>query len=59
MGWRAIGGTVILLGLLFAGLPPAKAAIIIGALLLLSRRVESQLLLSRRVESQRVYAEID
>lgn len=49
MGWKAIAGTVLLLALLFAGLPPAKAAIIIGALLLLTRRIESQ----------RVYAEID
>jgi Na+/H+ antiporter NhaD/arsenite permease-like protein len=35
--------------LLFAGQPPAKVAVIIGALLLLTRRVRSQ----------RVYAEID
>jgi len=49
MGWRAVAGTVILLGLLFAGQPPAKAAIVIGALLLLTRRIKSQ----------RVYAEID
>jgi len=49
MGFRAIAATAILLVLLFAGLPPAKAAIIIGALLLLTRRVKSQ----------RVYAEID
>lgn len=49
MGWKAVSASVILLGLLFAGLPPAKAAIIIGALLLLTRRITSQ----------RVYAEID
>jgi Na+/H+ antiporter NhaD/arsenite permease-like protein len=49
MGWRAVAGTVILLGLLFAGQPPAKAAIVIGALLLLTPRIKSQ----------RVYAEID
>lgn len=49
MGWKAVVASVLLLGLLFAGLPPAKAAIIIGALLLLTRRIESQ----------RVYAEID
>jgi Na+/H+ antiporter NhaD/arsenite permease-like protein len=49
MGWRALAGTVILLVLLFTGQPPAKAAIVIGALLLLTRRIESQ----------RVYAQID
>jgi Na+/H+ antiporter NhaD/arsenite permease-like protein len=49
MGWKAIAATVVLLALLFAGLPPAKAAIIVGAILLLTRRIESQ----------RVYAEID
>lgn len=38
-----------LLVLLFAGQPPAKAAIVIGA----------PLLLTRRVRSERVYAEID
>jgi Na+/H+ antiporter NhaD/arsenite permease-like protein len=49
MGWKAVVGSLLLLGLLFAGLHPAKAAIIIGALLLLTRRIESH----------RVYAEID
>ncbi|HUB14438.1 MAG TPA: anion transporter [Acetobacteraceae bacterium] len=46
---RALGATVVLVALFFAGQPPAKAAIIIGALLLLTRRVRST----------RVYAEID
>ncbi|HEY3849086.1 MAG TPA: anion transporter [Acetobacteraceae bacterium] len=46
---RALGATVVLVALFFAGQPPAKAAIIIGALLLLTRRVKSA----------RVYAEID
>jgi Na+/H+ antiporter NhaD/arsenite permease-like protein len=46
---RALAGTTVLLVLLFAGQPPAKVAIIIGALLLLTRRVRSQ----------QVYAEID
>jgi Na+/H+ antiporter NhaD/arsenite permease-like protein len=49
MVFRALAGTAILLVLLFAGQPPAKAAIVIGALLLLTRRVRSE----------RVYAEID
>jgi Na+/H+ antiporter NhaD/arsenite permease-like protein len=49
MGWKAVAASAILLALLFAGLPPAKAAIIIGALLLLTHRVRSE----------RVYAEID
>jgi Na+/H+ antiporter NhaD/arsenite permease-like protein len=48
-GFRALAGTAILLVLLFLGQPPAKAAIVIGALLLLTRRVTSD----------RVYAEID
>ena len=38
-----------MVALFFTGQPPAKAAIIVGALLLLTRRVKSQ----------RVYAEID
>ncbi len=38
-----------MVALFFAGQPPAKAAIIIGGLLLLTRRVKSE----------RVYAEID
>jgi Na+/H+ antiporter NhaD/arsenite permease-like protein len=46
---RVLTGTAGLLVLLFAGQPPAKAAIVIGALLLLTRRVRSE----------RVYAEID
>jgi Na+/H+ antiporter NhaD/arsenite permease-like protein len=47
--FRVLAGTVILLVLLFVGQPPAKAAIAIGALLLLTRRVKSD----------RVYSEID
>jgi len=47
--FRALAGTAVLLVLLFAGQPPAKVAIIIGALLLLTRRIRSQ----------QVYAEID
>ncbi len=46
---RALGATAVLVALFFAGQPPAKAAIVIGALLLLTRRVKSA----------RVYAEID
>jgi Na+/H+ antiporter NhaD/arsenite permease-like protein len=46
---RALGATGMLVALFFAGQPPAKAAIVIGALLLLTRRVKSW----------RVYAEID
>jgi Na+/H+ antiporter NhaD/arsenite permease-like protein len=46
---RALAGTVAVVALFFAGQPPAKAAIIVGALLLLTRRVKSA----------RVYAEID
>jgi Na+/H+ antiporter NhaD/arsenite permease-like protein len=46
---RALLGTVAMVGLFFAGQPPAKAAIIIGGLLLLTRRVRSE----------RVYAEVD
>jgi Na+/H+ antiporter NhaD/arsenite permease-like protein len=46
---RSLGATAVLVALFFAGQPPAKAAIIIGALLLLTRRVKSW----------RVYAEID
>ena len=41
--------TLILITLFFAGVVPAKAAIIIGGLLLLTRRVKSR----------RIYAEID
>jgi di/tricarboxylate transporter len=46
---RALLATLILITLFFAGVVPAKAAIIIGGLLLLTRRVKSR----------RVYAEID
>jgi Na+/H+ antiporter NhaD/arsenite permease-like protein len=46
---RALIATVVLVALFFTGQPPAKAAIVIGALLLLTRRVRSE----------RVYAEID
>lgn len=46
---RALTATLILIALFFAGVVPAKAAIIIGGLLLLTRRVKSR----------RVYAEID
>ena len=46
---RALLGTAAMVGLFFAGQPPAKAAIIIGGLLLLTRRVRSE----------RVYAEVD
>ena len=46
---RAVLATAILVALFFAGMAPAKAAIIIGGLLLLTRRVKSS----------RVYAEID
>ncbi len=47
--WRALVGVAAVIGLFFAGQEPAKAAVIIGALLLLTRRVKSA----------RVYAEID
>jgi Na+/H+ antiporter NhaD/arsenite permease-like protein len=47
--WRAVLATLVMMALFFAGQPPAKAAIIVGALLLLTRRVRSE----------RVYAEID
>ena len=46
---RALLATLIMIGLFFAGVVPAKAAIIIGGLLLLTRRVKSR----------RVYDEID
>jgi Na+/H+ antiporter NhaD/arsenite permease-like protein len=46
---RALVATAVLVALFFAGQPPAKAAIIIGGLLLLTRRVRSE----------RVYAQID
>jgi Na+/H+ antiporter NhaD/arsenite permease-like protein len=46
---RALIAMAVLIALFFAGQPPAKAAIVIGGLLLLTRRVRSE----------RVYAEID
>ena len=46
---RALAATGAVIALFFAGQPPAKAAIVVGALLLLTRRVKSW----------RVYAEID
>ncbi|RFB78289.1 anion transporter [Methylovirgula sp. 4M-Z18] len=46
---RALLATLMMIGLFFAGVVPAKAAIIIGGLLLLTRRIKSR----------RVYAEID
>ena len=46
---RALLATVAMIALFFVGQPPAKAAIIIGG----------WLLLTRRVKSKRIYAEID
>ena len=46
---RALVATGAVVALFFAGQPPAKAAIVVGALLLLTRRMKSA----------RVYAEID
>jgi len=46
---RAVAATLVLIVLFFAGMTPAKAAIIIGGLLLLTRRVKSR----------RIYEEID
>src|SRR6202011_4105538 len=46
---RALLATSAMIALFFAGQPPAEAAIVIGALLLLTRRMKSA----------RVYAEID
>jgi Na+/H+ antiporter NhaD/arsenite permease-like protein len=46
---RALLATLVLIALFFAGVVPAKAALIIGGLLLLTRRVKSR----------RVYADID
>jgi Na+/H+ antiporter NhaD/arsenite permease-like protein len=46
---RALLATTIMIALFFAGQAPAKAAIIVGGLLLLTRRMKSQ----------RVYTEID
>jgi Na+/H+ antiporter NhaD/arsenite permease-like protein len=39
---RALVATAVLVALFFAGEPPAKAAIVIGGLLLLTRRVRSE-----------------
>jgi Na+/H+ antiporter NhaD/arsenite permease-like protein len=47
--WRALAGTALVVGLFFSGQPPAKVAIIVGGLLLLTRRVRSQ----------RIYAQVD
>ena len=47
--WRALAGTALVVSLFFAGQPPAKAAIIVGGLLLLTGRVRSQ----------RIYAQVD
>jgi Na+/H+ antiporter NhaD/arsenite permease-like protein len=47
--WRALAAVGVVVALFFAGQPPAKAAVIVGALLLLTRRMKSA----------RVYAEID
>ncbi len=46
---RSLLATLAVVGLFFAGQPPAKAAIVVGALLLLTRRMKSA----------RIYAEID
>ena len=46
---RALLATLVLIASFFAGVVPAKAALIIGGLMLLTRRVKSR----------RVYAEID
>ena len=46
---RALIATSLMIGLFFAGQPPAKAAIVIGGLLLLTLRLKST----------RIYAEID
>jgi Na+/H+ antiporter NhaD/arsenite permease-like protein len=46
---RALVATGLMVALFFVGQPPAKAAILIGGLLLLTRRVKSR----------RIYAEID
>jgi Na+/H+ antiporter NhaD/arsenite permease-like protein len=47
--WRALAATLLVVALFFAGQPPAKVAIIVGGLLLLTRSVRSE----------RVYAQID
>ena len=46
---RALLATGVMVALFFAGQPPAKAAIVVGGLLLLTRRLKSE----------RIYAEID
>ncbi|MDR3517549.1 MAG: anion transporter [Azospirillaceae bacterium] len=46
---RALAATVIVIALFFTGMAPAKAAIIVGGLVLLTRRLKSR----------RIYAEID
>ncbi len=46
---RAVLATAIMIALFFAGIAPAKAAIVMGGLLLLTRRMKSR----------RIYAEID
>jgi Na+/H+ antiporter NhaD/arsenite permease-like protein len=46
---RALVATALMVGLFFAGQPPAKVAIVIGGCLLLTRRLKST----------RIYAEID
>ena len=46
---RSVAATLIMIALFFVGVTPAKAAIVIGGLLLLTRRVKSR----------RVYADID
>ena len=46
---RALAATAVMVALFFVGQPPAKVAIIIGGLLLLTRRVKSK----------RIYSEID
>jgi Na+/H+ antiporter NhaD/arsenite permease-like protein len=46
---RSVAATLAMIALFFAGVTPAKAAIVIGGLLLLTRRVKSR----------RVYADID
>ena len=46
---RALVATAVMVAAFFAGQPPAKTAIVIGSLLLLTRRVKSE----------RIYAEID
>jgi Na+/H+ antiporter NhaD/arsenite permease-like protein len=47
--WRALAATALVVALFFAGQPPAKVAIVVGGLLLLTRRLRSG----------RVYAQID